>query len=216
MRFTDYPRPSVAVDVAVLTVDCETLKVLAVPHRSGNPALPGTFLHQGEHLADAAARALRDKAGVEDVALHQLRMFDDPHRDDRGWVVSMAHGATVPVDQLPRAATLFACNGPDIESLAFDHHDMATAAVSDLRERYGRHTDPDHLLGDAFTVLELRQLYEVVYGRPLPKDSFRRHVIDTLERTGTLSTTGGGRPAEMFRRRDGAELPRSAAALFTE
>ncbi|NLE82268.1 MAG: NUDIX hydrolase [Rhodococcus sp.] len=214
MHLTDYPRPSVAVDVAVLTVHDETLKVLAVPHRLGRPALPGTFLHQGENLADAATRALRDKAGVEGAAVHQLRMFDDPHRDDRGWVVSMAHGTTVPSDQIPQNAMLFACDGPEVKDLAFDHYDMTTLAVTDLRERYGRHPDPDHLLGESFTVLELRRLYEIVYDRALPKDSFRRQIIDTLDPTGALSATGSGRPAEMFRRRDGVELPRSATALL--
>lgn len=213
---TDYPRPSVAVDVAVLTVDADSLKVLAVPHRTGAPALPGTFLHPGERLSDAAARALSGKAGLDGVALHQLRMFDDPRRDDRGWVVSMAHGATVSADRLPSDAILFTCNGPSIATLAFDHHDMVGFAVLDLRERYARRPDPDRLLGDTFTILELRHLYEVVYSRRLPKDSFRRHVIEALDSTGEMSTAAGGRPAEIFRRRDGAELPRSATALFTE
>lgn len=212
---TDYPRPSVAVDVAVLTVHADSLKVLAVPHRTGVPALPGTFLHPGERLSGAAARALNDKAGLEGVALHQLHMFDDPGRDDRGWVVSMAHGATVAPDRLPADAILFTCEGPNIETLAFDHRDMVGLAVADLRERYARRPDPGRLLGDTFTILELRHLYDIVYSRRLPKDSFRRHVIDALDSTGEMSTAGGGRPAEIFRRRDEAELPRSATALFT-
>ena len=69
MELTDYPRPSVAVDVAVLTVRDDILQVVVVDHRPGGPALPGTFLHAGERLSDAAARALHDKATLSDVML---------------------------------------------------------------------------------------------------------------------------------------------------
>jgi 8-oxo-dGTP diphosphatase len=75
--FEDYPRPSVAVDAAVLTVPpgADALHVLLVrregSHRKGAWALPGTFLHPGETLADAVLRALRTKAGVEGLAPRQ-------------------------------------------------------------------------------------------------------------------------------------------------
>ena len=81
---TDYPRPSVAVDVAVLTVRSHELHVLVVEHRLGGLALPGSFLHEGETLATAAERALLSKAGLGGVAFRQLHVFDDPERDDRG------------------------------------------------------------------------------------------------------------------------------------
>ena len=66
----EYPRPSVAVDTAVLTVRDDELHVLLVqPGQAGAEALrrlPGTFLHEGETLADAVLRSLRQKAGVEE------------------------------------------------------------------------------------------------------------------------------------------------------
>ena len=59
-------------------------------------ALPGTFLHAGETLADAVNRSLREKANVRGLHPRQLHVFDDPERDDRGWVLSVAHVAVVP------------------------------------------------------------------------------------------------------------------------
>ena len=61
----DYPRPSVAVDTAVLTLDEQDgLVVLEVRRTNGAGwGLPGTFLHEGETLADAVRRALDVKAG---------------------------------------------------------------------------------------------------------------------------------------------------------
>ena len=67
---SDYPRPSVAVDTAVLTLDPDLgLVVLEVRRPAGTGwALPGTFLHEGETLADAVDRSLRVKANVRRTA----------------------------------------------------------------------------------------------------------------------------------------------------
>ena len=43
-------------------------------------ALPGTFLRNGETLAQAAERSLRDKAGAHGLRLRQLHVFDAPDR----------------------------------------------------------------------------------------------------------------------------------------
>src|SRR6476659_491949 len=89
----DYPRPSVAVDTAVLTLDPEEgLVVLEVRRPAGKGwALPGTFIHEAETLADAVDRSLRVKANVRGLHPRQLHVFDNPRRDDRGWVLSVAH-----------------------------------------------------------------------------------------------------------------------------
>lgn len=211
----DYDRPSVAVDVAVLTYLDGQLRVLVVDHRFGGRALPGTFLHRGERLVDAAERALRDKARIADLEFHQLRMFDAPDRDDRGWVISMAHTAAVPVTDLPAGAALPVVDDGVVDrDLAFDHADMVRLAVEDLRSRYTERVDPDRLLGEEFTILDLRRLYEAIFARRLQKDSFRRHVVDALDNTGRLSNPGQGRPAELFRRRGAARLPAQAAVLL--
>ncbi len=215
--FADYDRPSVAVDVAVLTYRDGALRVLVVEHETlGGRALPGTFLHAGERLADAAERTLRHKAGLAGTAFRQLAMFDDPQRDDRGWVISMAHTAAVPAADLPVDALLVTVSGGEVsEDLLFDHADMVELAVDDLRFRCAQQIDPDGLLGEKFTMLALNDLYRTVFGLArLQKDSFRRHVIGALEPTDELVTTGAGRPAELFRRRGAAALSAKAAALF--
>ncbi|WP_036519690.1 NUDIX domain-containing protein [Nocardia sp. 348MFTsu5.1] len=197
----DYIRPSIAVDVAVLTVRGDQLCVVAVDSDRG-PSLPGTFLHPGETLRDAAARALETKAGITDLAFHQLGMYDDPTRDDRGWVLSMAHSAAIANDRLPPATRLVPITGGVAdEPLAFDHNDMVVQAVHVLRQRYSPIPDPDNLLPDQFTLLELRRLYEAIFSDAFPKDTFRRRFIGELEGTGERSSSDTGRPAELFRRR---------------
>lgn len=203
-HLTDYPRPSVAVDTAVLTLDAEQrLMVLQVP-RDGTRgwALPGTFLHDGEVLADAVNRSLDLKAGVRGLAPRQLHVFDALGRDDRGWVLSVAHVAAVPVGQLVERSArtrLMPVDAPG--RLVYDHREIITLAVTELRARYTAMPDPDALLGDTFTLRDLRLVHEAIAGQPLQRDTFRRSMEPHLQSTGERIASGRGRPAELFRRR---------------
>ena len=215
----DYPRPSVAVDTAVLTLAPRTspaggapphrLSVLLVRRAEGVDghqwALPGTFLHPGERLADAVTRSLTQKAGVTGGHPAQLAVFDDPDRDERGWVLSVAHLAVIPYAALAGALL------PDRERvrlapasrpgpLPYDHAAIVKAAANELRQRYADRPDPEHLLGPRFTIRELRDVHEAIAGATLQKDTFRRAMEPLLRGTGTLSSGTVGRPSQRFRR----------------
>jgi len=200
----DYPRPSVAVDTAVLTVDPDAgLVVLQVRRTRGRGwALPGTFLHEGELLADAVRRSLADKAKIRGLNPRQLHVFDALKRDDRGRVLSVAHLAVLPAERLAtRSAASTRLVSTDIRGeLAFDHDEIIALAVTDVRARYEKSPDPDHLLGEAFSLRDLRLIHEAVAGHALQRDNFRRAMADQLEATGEFTTGGRGRPAELFRR----------------
>ena len=147
---TDYPRPSVAVDTAVLTVSpdnqlCVLLVRRAGTHKHGTWQLPGTFLHPGETLGRAALRALADKAGINGLDPVQLAVFDDPDRDDRGWVLSVAHLDVVPWDRVAAlGASLMESRCPVSHSsgLAFDHDRIVDLAVERLRAEYEESPTP--------------------------------------------------------------------------
>ncbi|MGE2832695.1 NrtR DNA-binding winged helix domain-containing protein [Mycobacterium sp. SMC-4] len=51
-----------------------------------------------------------------------------------------------------------------------------------------------------FTIRELRFAHEQVAGRPLQRDWFRRVMEPQLIATGTVTSRGRGRRAELFRR----------------
>ena len=139
---SDYPRPSVAVDTAVLTLDPKLgLVVLEVRRVTGTGwALPGTFLYEGETLAEAVDRSLRDKANVRGLHPRQLHVFDDPHRDDRGWVLSVAHVEVVQAERLEsrfvETTRLVPVRAPG--RLPYDHADIIELAVEDVRSHYAR------------------------------------------------------------------------------
>lgn len=209
---TDYPRPSVAVDTAVLTfAPAAGLLVLQVRREPGPGwALPGTFLHEGETLAVAARRSLRDKANVAGLDVRQLQVFDRPGRDDRGWVLSVGHVAVVPLDRLAHRfearTRLVPAAAPG--RLAFDHADIIGLALGDLRARYRDRPDPDRLLGPTFTLRQLREVHEAVAGSPVGPDkldTFRRRMQQHLSPVPQRASPadGRGRPARLFSRRAG-------------
>jgi ADP-ribose pyrophosphatase YjhB (NUDIX family) len=202
---SDYLRPSVAVDTALLTPDpAEGLLVLQVKRADATGwALPGTFLHEGERLADAVERSLRDKAGIDGVTPHQLEVFDEPNRDDRGWVLSVAHTAIVSADRLvSRLASqtrLVPVEHPG--RLIYDHRVIIAKAVARIRSRYAEMPDPDRLLDDQFTLRELRLIHDRIAADELDRDWFRRTMKAHLQPTGVMTEGARGRPAELFRRR---------------
>lgn len=205
----DYPRPSVAVDTAVLSVERAGLCVLLVRAPDSDDAtawrLPGTFLHPGETLADAVARSLRDKAGIDGMHPEQLHVLDDPHRDDRGWVLSVAHLEVVRADRVPANARRRLVAVAELPDLPFGHGAIVGFAVDALRRRYESAPDPAALVettepDGSFTLRELRLVHEAVAGRPLPPDTFRRAMQDLLVETGRLSQGRRGKPAALVRR----------------
>lgn len=237
---TEYPRPSLAVDVALLTVlpgpGRALVEQAAAPPRPRSPAppaqlavlvhqrtdsagprgwsLPGTFVHERERLAHAVLRALREKTGVTGEDPRQLAVFDDPDRDPRGWVVAVAHADLVPRErlagQLREGCLLAPVLGdpvraalPDGGDLVFDHPAIVERAVAWAREAHDRDPDPRGLVGEEFTLAELRRVHEAVAGSRLQKDTFRRRWEARLVATGRRRRGGVGKPAELFRRREG-------------
>lgn len=223
----DYPRPSVAVDTAVLTVtEQDQLSVLLTltnnsAARGGDEwRLPGTFLHAGERLSSAVLRSLREKAGVHGLRPRQLRVFDDPDRDDRGWVLSVAHLVAVPVDQIRLIERTKLVPVNNLPHLQYDHAEIIREAVDALRVEYRRAPDPAGLLPEyagsemrseglsplgsdrepsgAFTMRDLRKLHEAVLDERLVADTFRRAMMDGLRPTGQIRRGERGKPAELF------------------
>lgn len=204
---TAYPRPSVAVDVAVLTVPpgrdaglCVVTVERAGRHRHGQRQLPGTFLHAGEHLFDAALRALREKAGLTGVRPLQLHVFDAPDRDDRGWVLSVAHLDVVPFTRIEPALGGQVALEPvgTVSDLAFDHAEIVKFATEHVRREHEAGPDPFGLLPEPFTLLDLQHLHEAVAGKTLTKDTFRRRMQQHLTETGETRDGVVGKPARLW------------------
>jgi 8-oxo-dGTP diphosphatase len=129
-KLSDYPQPSVTVDLVIFTIAEDDLKVLLI-RRGQDPfkgrwALPGGFVDIEESLERAAARELKEEVGVTDVYLEQLYTFGDPKRDPRGRVISVSYFALVDAGRQRIVAASDAAEAKwhsvfDPPRLAFDH-----------------------------------------------------------------------------------------------
>jgi 8-oxo-dGTP diphosphatase len=91
--------------------------------------------------------------------------------------------------------------------LPYGHEQIIERAVADVRNRYDTAPDPDRLLVEPFTILELRTLHESVEGRALQRDAFRRLMEPQLVGTSQITSGTRGRPAELFRHRCELQWP---------
>lgn len=215
-QLSQFPRPSVAVDTAVLCpVPDRGLNVLLTLSRDGRWQLPGSILRPQERLAEAVARCLREKAQLVDRSPVQLHVFDQPDRDDRGWVISVAHLDVLSAADvgLGESADDGSVAGGDegvprklvpvhtVAELSDEHQEIVRVAVHRLRALHERTPDPFGLLSEEFSLRQLRSLHEVVAGEELQADTFRRTMLPLLDATGRAVTQGRGRPAQTFTRR---------------
>lgn len=213
-----YPRPSVAADVVLLTVADGELNVVLRQRDQGSHAgewmLPGTMLRERERLGAAVLRCLETRMHVRGRSPRQLHVFDDPERDERGWVLTVTHLDVLPLSEL----TLGLEHGhvrmwpvSEAVGLPFSHDKIIDWAVKMVRWEYGQVPDPWRLLACEFTMTQLRQAHDAVAGAPHQKDTFRRLMEPQLEaleeRTVPPGGNGLGRPARMYRRKPDGYQP---------
>jgi 8-oxo-dGTP diphosphatase len=88
----DYLMPSLVVDIVVTAAE-QSLLLLVERKKDpwkGQLALPGGFVNIDEPIDMAAIRELREETGIEAKTLTFVGWYDEPDRDPRGRVISMA------------------------------------------------------------------------------------------------------------------------------
>lgn len=133
----EYPRPAVAVDVAIVCEEPE-LAILLIQRRhepfADHWALPGGFLDMDETLEEGAVREVLEETGIDiRHRVHQVRAFSTVNRDPRGRVISVGFLAQFLARPNGRAAD----DAKDLRwfelaalpPLAFDHAQIIQAAL---------------------------------------------------------------------------------------
>ena len=205
----------VTVDLVVLTIRDDRLQVLVVerkyPPYRGDWALPGGYVGAEEDLEAAAYRELAEETAIgAGVHLEQLGSYGEPGRDPRMRVVTVAYLALAPDLPLPIAGTDAAGSRwlptdallRGEPALAFDHATILRDGVERARAKLEYSPLATAFCPSAFTVAELRRVYEAVWGAPVDPRNFHRKVTGAdgfLLPTGATTTRDGGRPAQLFR-----------------
>jgi 8-oxo-dGTP diphosphatase len=189
-------------------------------------ALPGGLMDAGETLEEAAERELREETGVTDTFMEQLATFSDVDRDPRGRVISCCYLALVDGGKVrlrPGSDAREAAWRPlepllqqteEGRVLAFDHDRILAYARRRLAYKLEYQNVAWGLLPEAFTLSELRRVYEAAIGRAFEPNNFRRIALGwgVLAEAGERPT--GGRPAALYRFADRRPLILAQSARY--
>ncbi|MFC8426011.1 NUDIX domain-containing protein [Streptomyces sp. NPDC057236] len=215
-------RPRVAAlptaDIVIFTIRSGRLHVLLIkrgtdPFR-GKLALPGGFVRPGESLEDTAMRELKEETGLDasGIPLRQLHTYSHPQRDPRGRIVTTAFLAIAPnLPEVAGATDAYRADWIEVEeslwsrggSLAFDHGLIMQNGLERVRQLLERTSSAADFCGKLFTISDLREVYEAVWGVSLNPQNFQRKVRKTtgfVVKTGKKRTSRPGAPAELFSR----------------
>lgn len=207
----EYEQPLVSIDVVPVTYADEELRICLAPRINpphlGELALPGVLLGR-ERSVDAAQRALRVKARVEDtrgIYFRDIGVFDDPGRDPRGPTMAVAKlailspdveaGVRVPVTAIP--------------ALPFDHRSIIDAAVYALQGWMWRdRTVTRALHGESFSARDAARVERALAtatggsGAEVNVANLKRRLLATgwVRQTDRLSAAPahGGRPSYLW------------------
>jgi 8-oxo-dGTP diphosphatase len=216
---------AISVDCVIFGFDGVNIKVLLVRRRTVDPLydenelkLPGAMIRQNETLPEAASRVLEGSTSLKDIYLKQTSIFSDPQRVDESeleWigkyhgihtvrVVTVGYYALVKLDQgminYTRRQGAVWMNVDDIHHLIMDHMEILSDALTVLQRELLWSPVAFKLLPKKFTVRQLQNLLEAVYGIEIDNRNFRKKLFSSgiLVETDEFEKNVNHKPARLY------------------
>jgi len=184
-KYTSQDKILVAVDCILFGFDEKKMKALLIKRdfepEKGKWSLMGGFVNKNENVDAAASRVLKELTGLTDIYMEQLFCFGNTKRDEAGRVISISYFALIKIaeygEQLTsnHEAKWFPID--TLPSLIFDHRLMVKKARERLQEKVSRHPIGFELLPNKFTLPQLQNLYEDIFGTSFDKRNFTRKIL---------------------------------------
>ena len=176
-----YPTVPLTVDCVIFGFEENKLKVLLIKSDlelfDGRLSLLGDIVKDNEELNDAAYRILKERTGMNDVFLDQVRAFGHPGRHPGGRVITVAYCSLLNINHHELKIHDNDLNWHSVATLkkmAFDHKEIVDACYAWLQKRIQEHPLGFNLLPDKFSLRELQNLYEAILGVTLDRRNFRK------------------------------------------
>lgn len=216
---------AISVDCVIFGFDGVNLKALLVRRRASDPLyddnelkLPGAMIRENETLPEAASRVSEGATGLKDLYLKQTSIFSDPSRVDEAelkWicryhgintdrVVTVGYYALVKLDQGLLRHTLrmggLWVNVDEIHGLIMDHMDILSDALTVLQKDILWSPIAFQMLPKKFTVRQLQNLLEAVFGIEIDNRNFRKKLFSSgiLLETDEMEKHVSHKPARLY------------------
>lgn len=206
--YTLHEKHYVAIDCVIFGYEREELKVLLYRRgfepSAGKWSLLGGFVRTDETLGDAARRVLFNTTGLQNIFQEQVHAFSRPNRDPAGRVISVAYYALIRINQ--QDAELVKEHGAHwwpiskLPKLIFDHREMINSSLLSLQSKASSGLVGKELLGDTFTMTNLKGLYEAIFQRNLDAGNFRKKILSLsmLQSTGVKDMSDSKKGAFLY------------------
>jgi len=198
----------ISVDCVIFGFDENELKVLLIKsdlkNFEGKWSLLGDLIGSRETLDQAAYRILRERTGMEDVYLEQVRSFSEVDRHPAARIITVAYCSLINVQhhQLKKIDNeLHWHRVKQLGEMAFDHKKILEVCYEWLQKRIQEHPLGFSLLPKKFSLRELQNLYEAILGVTLDRRNFRKKFfsMDLLEDTGEYEADVPHRPGKLYK-----------------
>lgn len=170
----------------------------------GEWSLMGGFVQENESTDDAAKRVLTELTGLEQVYMEQVGAFGAVNRDPGERVISIAYFALINIKESDRELVkhhnAYWIDVNELPPLIFDHKEMVMQARELIQKKMSTKPIVFNLLPKLFTLTQLQNLYENIYGETLDKRNFRRRIADMnyIEKTDKIDKLGSKRGAALY------------------
>ena len=204
----EYPQLPITVDCVIFGFEESELKVLLIRSDlemyKGLWSLLGDIVKDNEELDHAAYRVLKERTGMNDVYLDQVRAFSHPQRHPGGRVITLAYCSLLNIQHHELkiyANELHWHSVSSIKEMAFDHKEMLDTCYKWLQKRIQEHPLGFNLLPDKFSLRELQNLYEAILGVQLDRRNFRKKFasMDLLIDVGEMEEDVPHRPGKLYK-----------------
>ncbi len=199
-------RPNVTIDCVIFGYHAGEVKVLLVQNNVLTRwCLPGGYIRKEETLDEAAASIAKNRAGIENLFLHQFKAFGDPNRNDKksidftrvseladvnpknlGWLdgptITIGYYAITDIVKARPAADIFSSECAwfpikNLPKLAFDHNELVREAMFSMRIHLYHFPIGKNLLPKKFTLREIKEFYETMSGKELNASNFPNKLV---------------------------------------
>ena len=198
----------ISVDCVIFGFDENELKVLLIKSDlekfEDKWSLLGDLVNNHEDLNNAAYRILKERTGMDDVYLEEVKAFGEVGRHPAARVVTIAYCSLINIQhhQLKILDNeLHWHKVSSISQMAFDHKKILETCYEWLQKRIQEHPLGFSLLPKKFSLRELQNLYEAILGVKLDRRNFRKKFfsMDVLEDTKEYEMDVPHRPGKLYK-----------------
>ena len=207
-KLDDSMRAGVSVDCVIFGFDENELKVLLIKsdlaQYKDKWSLLGDLVYNQEDVEQAAYRVLKERTGLDDVYLEQVKTFGGVNRHPAARVITIAYCSLINVQHYELGIMdneLHWHSLRTIQEMAFDHKKILDVCYEWLQKRVQEHPLGFSLLPKKFSLRELQNLYEAITSAKLDRRNFRKKFfsMDLLIDTGEYEAEVSHRPGKLYR-----------------